>query len=398
MAEPAETSNGHAVPPEGSPAGEQTEAGVAQQPEARPPVTPPSPSSLGALGLDIPWHQRLSTRLFAATGLVAFVTMIAIFLAAVAVQHHLLTQVVEESDLVTQTIRNALHRAMLQDRRGDAYAIMEDIARQPGIELIRLTDQSGRVTFSTDAGEVGSQVDVHTESCWACHRDGATRGDLDLAERKRVFDTSDGHRALGILTPLRNEPSCSTSECHAHPAERSVLGVLDVGISMERLDRDTEVFRRRAMGAAAVAAVLLGLLVGWVARRQLIHPVAALVHATRRVASDQLEAEIPITWSGELGALATSFNEMTRSLRQARTELQASDARPGAAGPGAHLRPPGRAGPAGAVGEAVLAGPPLRLHRARDQQPAGRHPDLRQAAGPHAGAGRARTTPPGARW
>jgi two-component system, NtrC family, sensor kinase len=286
------------------------------------PSRPTIPSSLGALGLEIPWHQRLSTRLFAATGLVAFVTMVAIFLAAVAVQHHLLTQVVEESDLVTQTIRNALHRAMLQDRRGDAYEIMNDIARQPEIELVRLTDETGRVTFSTRPGEVGTRIDVHTEACWACHKNGVTRRDLDLAERKRIFETWDGHRALGILTPLRNEPSCSTSECHAHLPSRTVLGVLDVGISMKRLDRDTEAFRRRALGAAAVAAVLLGLLVGWVARRQLIRPVAALVHATRRVASDQLEAEIPVTWSGELGTLATSFNEMTRSLRQARTEVQ----------------------------------------------------------------------------
>ncbi len=325
MSEPAESSNAQNDPPGASIAVSEEQAAV--EPPARPdggerPAPPNIPSSLGALGLDIPWHELLSTRLFAATGLVAFLTMIAIFLAAVAVQQHLLTQVTEESDLVTQTIRNALHRAMLHDRRGDAYAIMEDIARQPGIERIQLTDESGRVTFSTDAAAVGTRVDVHTEACWACHRNGVTRGDLNLSERKRVFGTDDGHRALGILTPIRNEPSCSTSECHAHPQSRTVLGVLDVGISMERLDRDTESFRRRAMGAAALAAVLLGLLVGWVARRQLIRPVAALVHATRRVASDQLEAEIPVTWSGELGALATSFNEMTRSLRQARSEVQ----------------------------------------------------------------------------
>ena len=152
------------------------------------------------------------------------------------------------------------------------------------------------------------------------------------------------------------------------------------------------------MGAAAVAAVLLGLLVGWVARRQLIRPVALLVHATRRVASDQLEAEIPVTWSGELGALATSFNEMTRSLRQARTEVQdlmqgleqqVQDRTCGAAG---------RPGPAGALREALLARAALGLHRPRDQQPAGRDPDLRQAHGAHAGGGRRPTTRPGGRW
>ena len=47
-------------------------------------------------------------------------------------------------------------------------------------------------------------------------------------------------------------------------------------------------------------------------------PVASLVQATRRVARDQLDIEIPVTWSGELGLLATSFNDMTRSLRRRR--------------------------------------------------------------------------------
>ena len=283
---------------------------------------PKVPASLGALGLAIPWHERLSTRLFATTGLVAFATMVAIFLAAVAVQHHLLSQVVEESDLVTQTIRNSLHRAMLQDRREDAYAIMADIARQPSIERIRLMDENGRVTYSTDSREVGSRLERSAEACWGCHRLGVPRGNLELAERKRVVASGD-HRLLGILTPFQNEPSCSAGECHAHPPSRSVLGVLDVGISLERLDADTEAFRRRAVGAAAVAAVLLGLLIWWIARRQLVRPVAALFHATRRVARDQLEAVIPITWSGELGALASSFNDMTASLRQARSEVDA---------------------------------------------------------------------------
>jgi two-component system NtrC family sensor kinase len=308
MAEPASEPEGHPVAP-------PAENAAAEAPE-------PTPGPIGPIELDIPWHQRLSTRILAATGLVAFLTMVAIFLAAVAVQQHLLSQIIEESDLVTQTIHNAMHRAMLQDRREDAYAIMEDIARQPGIERIRLTNETGRVTFSTVPGEVDSRIDIKSEGCWACHESGTPRDSLALSQRKRVFSTADGHRALGFLTPFKNEPSCSTSECHAHPASRTVLGVLDVGISLERLDRDTEGFRRRALGGAAFAAILLGILVGWVARRQLIRPVAALVHATRRVASAEFETEIPVTWSGELGALATSFNEMTRSLRQARNELQ----------------------------------------------------------------------------
>src|SRR5512138_1683247 len=44
---------------------------------------------------------------------------------------------------------------------------------------------------------------------------------------------------------------------------------------------------------------------------------------TRRVAHDQLEIDIPVTWNGELGLLAASFNDMTRSLRKTKGELDA---------------------------------------------------------------------------
>jgi two-component system NtrC family sensor kinase len=102
-----------------------------------------------------------------------------------------------------------------------------------------------------------------------------------------------------------------------------VLGVLDVGVSLQRLDAETAGFRVRTLAAAALAAGLLGVVVWVFTRRHVMSPVAALVQATRRVARDQLELEIPVTWNGELGVLATSFNDMTRSLRSTKRELAA---------------------------------------------------------------------------
>ncbi len=90
-----------------------------------------------------------------------------------------------------------------------------------------------------------------------------------------------------------------------------MLGVLDVGVSLQRLDDETAGFRLRTLLSAAIAACLLGLAVWMFARHHLMRPIAALVQATRRVTRDQLELEVPVTWSGELGILATSFNEMT---------------------------------------------------------------------------------------
>jgi two-component system NtrC family sensor kinase len=253
---------------------------------------------------------------------VSLATIAAFFFAEVSVQRHLLSQVVAESDLLSHTIRNTLHRAMLLDRRSDAYLIMQDVAREPGIEMVRMMDGEGRITFSTEREEVGRLVDRRAEACSACHAEGEPIHRPGLANRSRVFG-SEGHRVLGIVTPLYNESSCSSAACHAHPADRKVLGVLDVGVSLQRLDAETAGFRVRTLAAAALAAGLLGVVVWVFTRRHVMSPVAALVQATRRVARDQLELEIPVTWNGELGVLATSFNDMTRSLRSTKRELAA---------------------------------------------------------------------------
>jgi two-component system, NtrC family, sensor kinase len=279
-----------------------------------------APSSLGDIGFEIPWRQRLSTKLFAMIGVVTLGIVAAFFVAEIVVQRHLLAQAVLESDLLSHTMNNALHRAMLQDRRGDAYLIMQDIARQPGIERVRMMDAEGRITYSTEHGEAGRVVDRNAEACVACHAAGEPLHRVDVKDRSRVFRAGE-HRILGIVTPIYNEPSCSTAACHAHAAERKVLGVLDVSLSLARLDEETAGFRWTSLGVAALASALLGLFVWVFTRHHLMRPVAALVQATRRIARDQLELEIPVTWSGELGLLGASFNDMTRSLRKAKGDL-----------------------------------------------------------------------------
>ncbi|MFO0581418.1 MAG: ATP-binding protein [Anaeromyxobacter sp.] len=279
-----------------------------------------APHSLQDIGFEIPWVQRLSVRLLGMVGVIAIVTVGAFFLAEIGVQRHLLSQVVAESDLLSATIRNALHRSMLQDRRADAYAIMEDVGRQPGIEKIRLFDENGVVTYSTAQGEAGRQVDRKAESCVACHLDSGPIHAVGLEERSRVY-RQDGRRMLGVITAFHNDASCSTAACHAHGPDRKVLGVLDVSVSLSRLDAETRDFRWLSLAIAALVALSLALFVWFFARHQVIQPVAALLQATRRVSRDQLELEIPVTWSGELGLLAASFNDMTRRLRGARAEV-----------------------------------------------------------------------------
>src|SRR5512133_123216 len=181
------------------------------------------PSTLDDVGFVIPWHQRLSVRLLGGIVVASLVTVAAFGIAEYRLQRRLQDQVGEESDLLSSTIRSAIHRAMLQDRRADAYVIMEDVGRLDGIEKVRMMDANGRVTFSTDRGEIDQLVDRRAEACSLCHAEGAPLSHPSLKERTRTF-SGPNHRVMGIIAPLYNEEACSSAACHAHPLDRAVLG------------------------------------------------------------------------------------------------------------------------------------------------------------------------------
>jgi two-component system NtrC family sensor kinase len=113
--------------------------------------------------------------------------------------------------LFSDTIERATFRAMLEDRRSDAFDVMREIGRQEGVEAVRLLAKDGRVAFSTAEAEVGTVLHNSAEPCRACHAAGAPRSHATLVERTRVFEQG-GHRVLGLVTPIRNEQRCYTAE------------------------------------------------------------------------------------------------------------------------------------------------------------------------------------------
>ncbi len=269
----------------------------------------------------IPWWRRVSVVLIAT---VSAVTLIAIGLfaafAIVLQQTQMKNDALRGAALFSDTIRTSTRQQMLSDRKEDAYAVMQAISESENVEKVRIFNKEGRIMFSTAPGEMGTLVDKKAESCYACHAAGQPLVKLSVPSRSRVFRASDGHRVLGMVTPIYNEPACSSAGCHAHPAEQSVLGVVDVSISLADVDRaGRELARRIAwFSAVAVLAIAGGLAVA--VRRLVLRPVREMMKATGRIGRGDLLALVPVFQEDEMGRLATSFNEMADSLAKARAE------------------------------------------------------------------------------
>ncbi|MEK7327646.1 MAG: ATP-binding protein [Chloroflexota bacterium] len=72
-----------------------------------------------------------------------------------------------------------------------------------------------------------------------------------------------------------------------------------------------------ALLMASVAAVLIALLVGVLLARTLTRPLRALTQATHRMAGGELEQEVQVKSTDEIGELATAFNRMSREVARA---------------------------------------------------------------------------------
>jgi two-component system NtrC family sensor kinase len=274
----------------------------------------------------IRWWNRLGVKLTAVISVLTLAVISVLSWVAWRTQYdHLLDQVVKGAARFSDTIKSSTHRDMLEDRRADAYNVMDLIGRQDGIEQVRIFNKEGRVTYSSRRSEIGALVDKQAQSCYTCHAAGKPIERLDLPSRARVYQ-SDGHRVLGMITPIYNEPSCSLTVCHdgpnPHPPDKRVLGVVDIGLSLADIDLEVSRLRRNMVLLAGVGVLLLAASVSLFARWHVVRPVAVLVRATRQVAEGNLQQRLPVARKDELGVLDGSFNDMTQSLLAAHTELR----------------------------------------------------------------------------
>lgn len=271
----------------------------------------------------VTWTRRLSVRLTGVTLLVVAPSLgVLAVLGLRAQERHVVDEAVRAAALLSDTVKNSTHLDMLADRRPHAYSIMRSIARQEGIERVRIFNKEGLITFSTSDTERGTVVDKQAESCYACHAADQPLVRLAIPSRSRIYQTN-AHRVVGMVTPIYNEPSCSDAACHAHPADKRVLGVVDVGVSLADSDASLSRLRRRTYWAALIAVTALAAGMASFARRLVVEPVERLVEGTRRIASGDLTYRIPQGRQDELGQLAASFNGMTQSLLEVGRERDA---------------------------------------------------------------------------
>jgi two-component system NtrC family sensor kinase len=208
------------------------------------------------------------------------------------------------ADRLANIMLRSTRYAMLQDDRHALVNIIQELGSEPGIQRIRLFDQNGRITLSTDPREVN------------------TPGALPGSEGARIFRDPQGQRVLAVNRFIENSPACSNAACHYHPASQKVLGAIDADLSLAQVDAQMA-GHQAALRWFLAGAIAFGCLTAMTFMWYFVYrAVKELIRGTHRVADGDFAYILPVRSDDELGDLAASFNKMTAEVAGVQAHIE----------------------------------------------------------------------------
>ncbi len=271
-----------------------------------------------------PWsfiQKSLVAKLIATAGLSLVLSVSALSYYAIIHQEEILmSYVVAEADRLGNTIKLGTRYAMMINSRDDLNQITTNIGSQKEIQAVRIYNKEGQIKFSNIPSEVDTVTDIKSQACHVCHHSEPPSVNAPLDERTRIFQGKGGQRLLGIISPIHNEPGCSEG-CHFHPADKKVLGAIDVVVSLEATDREIAAFQTRSIAFTLIVLAAMGLAIFVFMGRFVMRPIRRLIRGALLIAEGGRCTRIDVDQQDEMGTLVHTIERMGRSISEKQIEL-----------------------------------------------------------------------------
>src|SRR5208337_5208913 len=153
------------------------------------------------MGSDLGWKRlthSISAKLIGS--LLALMVVIFALLGYLSIRlhrQHLEAATLLSAERVSDVIKRSTTYYMLHNDREGLYHAIQTMAEEPGMVKVRILDQQGRVSYSTEAAEVSHVLDKKAEACYGCHTQSQPLARLNRPDRFRIYRNGGGHRVLG---------------------------------------------------------------------------------------------------------------------------------------------------------------------------------------------------------
>jgi len=261
---------------------------------------------------------------------------------------HLVMLIKDEAYQLSDIIKKSIKHDMVLNKEGDLQQRVYDITNHDGIinshdgiitnhdriVKMRIIDEGGRVKIASDKKEIGQLIDKKAEACNECHRENGqpkrnahnaaispqwVMGHVSSPMRNyRIFKNAYGQEVIGIMNPVYNESSCYP--CHG--SKKKVLGVLDITISLDRVNVFLMASRNRMVLFLIFTFILISITVSLLIRHFVIIPIHKLTKETAMITFGNLDHRICIDSRDEIGDLAEAFNLMTAKLKASGQKIE----------------------------------------------------------------------------
>jgi len=224
-------------------------------------------------------------------------------------------------DRLGNTIKLGTRYAMMLNSRNDINRIIENIGRQKDIHNIRIYNKRGAIKFSKRTKEIDQLTNIKDQACFICHRSDPPLETVSLAERMRIFHPPEGHRMLGLISPIYNQLNCSKAPCHVHPQGKKVLGLLDVEVSLEDTDKLVGSYEKGIIALTAFVFLATSGIIGFLLLRFVNRPIKKLIEVTRHIGLGEYDHKVHVDRDDEIGQLALAITQMGKKISGKQQEL-----------------------------------------------------------------------------
>ncbi len=226
-------------------------------------------------------------------------------------------------------VEGALYKSMLENDRTSLQSTLDQINSMSGIDDVNMYDNQNNLVYTSISKEPNNHVDP---DCKSCHKDFDT---MFSAKEKshRIIDIdsecimnpgNNSSRHLMIKSPILNNRTCSTSECHAHSPEEEVLGSLIIQMPLDGLDTALEKSTTDYFLLASLMTFVLILFLIFFTNKKIKKPLNEIIKASEAVAKGDKSTRLEIKphQLSDMRMVSYAFNEMLDNLQTATNELQ----------------------------------------------------------------------------
>lgn len=215
----------------------------------------------------------------------------------------------EKAVLLSDRIAHGVMVLMLQNKWQDLQAMMESLVLDAKeLKQIRIfRPENAMIVVSSNPADIGTKVTPEKASV------------VDVPDRQSATIIEiDGKKFASKLTVIKNQPVCH----RCHDAERDVLGVLDIEISLSTLTKTIERFQKEHLNEALIGFLLIVGTFILVVEILIDRPIKKMIRTIRRIENGDLSARMEEDKKDEFGLVAKSFNSMLESLESAKKEIE----------------------------------------------------------------------------